>query len=678
MKSKGLFFPDQTAQTTLRKINLLLIQETEMTSLLQTLCRILKEGRKYGEIRIAVLNSEKGIRHTAPTSLALKLLKGPGHFRPCLEKALDLKQSSLTLLDSRECQECEVAAHCRGWAAITSPLIFKNKLHGILFIILKKELVSVKTELSIVDELAYNIGAGLHRIRQTKLHRKTEKALKKRGLELDYFFSLAKLTQDQSISLEEIIQKAMDLIPHSMQHPSLACAETYLVDTNQRFRTRNFAETPFRIKNRITVNNKYTGTLTICYRSSGKEIQGPAFLKEEQALMRSVAARLGRIIERKRGRAALEESEKRFRDLTNHSVTGIALIQNGEVVFQNPEYLKIFGPLSGSASLFINDRIHTDDREKTCIFHQKLFKEPLQTLEILEPLDVDFRIHTDPPLEGGQNLKSIFCRATHTEYRSQKAVLLNVMDMTKPRELEQMLRIQDKMTSLGRIAAGMAHEIRNPLSGINIYLKSLENMIADTPEFHTEQSILAKIQSASNRIEAVIKRVMDFSKPGELTPVLLDLNQPVKNALDLASVTLRKKDIQVRSELGKNLPPCPADAPLIEQVILNLLTNAAEAMTQKGTKEKTILVATAHLEDSFLCIRVEDSGPGIAAHLRDKVFDPFFTTKNSSGIGLSICQRIITDHGGRLEVFQSRLGGAEFIIQLPLDPSCSLSDQLSA
>ena len=241
------------------------------------------------------------------------------------------------------------------------------------------------------------------------------------------------------------------------------------------------------------------------------------------------------------------------------------------------------------------------------------------------------------------------------------------MDMTKPKELEHLLRIQDKMTSLGRIAAGIAHEIRNPLSGINIYLKALEKICKDREEFETEEKILSKIQSASNRIEAVIKRVLDFSKPANLKLTDLDINIPVQNALDFASVTLRKSGVIIETDLTENLPMCTLDNNMIEQVLLNLLINAAEAMKTKEEGHKTIFISTSYIQDEYLCINVEDSGIGIPESLRDKIFDPFYTTKNSSGIGLSICDRIIKDHYGIFEVHQSDyLGGAKFNIYLPV------------
>jgi signal transduction histidine kinase len=240
-----------------------------------------------------------------------------------------------------------------------------------------------------------------------------------------------------------------------------------------------------------------------------------------------------------------------------------------------------------------------------------------------------------------------------------------MIDMTKARELENLLTIQDKMASLGRVAAGMAHEIRNPLSGINIYLNTLHKLHHKMGSEEKVNQILGQIQSASRKIESVIRRVMDFAKPGEPRLVQIDLNGPVTEALNLSAVTMRKSGIELNKELAENLPPCRADPTLIEEMVLNLLDNAAGAMKTIATG-KTIVVSS-FLEGTDVVLTVSDSGPGIAVEIRDKIFDPFFTTKtDGTGIGLSICHRIARDHGGSLSVSDSKLGGAEFQVKIPI------------
>jgi C4-dicarboxylate-specific signal transduction histidine kinase len=129
---------------------------------------------------------------------------------------------------------------------------------------------------------------------------------------------------------------------------------------------------------------------------------------------------------------------------------------------------------------------------------------------------------------------------------------------------------------------------------------------------------------------------------------------------------LRKSGLAITKALAADLPLCKADPHMIEQVILNLITNAAEAM-KNFEAEKQILVSSS-AQDGLIRVTVADSGPGVPEEERGKIFDPFFTTKNGSpGIGLSLSHRIISDHGGTMRVSTSKWGGAEFMIEIPLD-----------
>ena len=130
---------------------------------------------------------------------------------------------------------------------------------------------------------------------------------------------------------------------------------------------------------------------------------------------------------------------------------------------------------------------------------------------------------------------------------------------------------------------------------------------------------------------------------------------------------LRKSGVKLEKTLAEDLPPCRADPQLIEEVVLNLITNAAEAMRNTDSAKKMIGV-TSSMENNRISMRVADSGPGVPSNVGDKVFDPFYSTKNNStGIGLSLSHRIITDHGGSLRGVTSRWGGAEFVIEIPIE-----------
>jgi PAS domain S-box-containing protein len=365
------------------------------------------------------------------------------------------------------------------------------------------------------------------------------------------------------------------------------------------------------------------------------------------------------VTKEKLSQKALEESEKRFRDLVENSLTGISIVQQNKVVYQNQAQERLLGPLPRSYLLVDFEKIHSQDVETVKRLSQRIDKREIQTLE------TDFRFYPQGPNKGGKNLKWVYCRALWTEYRGKDAILVNMIDMTKAKELEHLLTIQDKMASLGRVAAGMAHEIRNPLSGINIYLNTLKKLHHKNGSEEKVKQILGQIQSASRKIESVIRRVMDFAKPGEPKLILLDMNRPVTEAINLSAVTMRKSGIVLEKSLSENLPSCKADPALIEEMVLNLLNNAAGAMKTMVVGKK--IVVTSSVEGDGIVLTVSDSGPGIAPEIKDKIFDPYFTTKSDgTGIGLSISHRIVTDHGGSLTVSDSDLGGAEFRIEIPI------------
>jgi PAS domain S-box-containing protein len=384
----------------------------------------------------------------------------------------------------------------------------------------------------------------------------------------------------------------------------------------------------------------------------------------EELLLRVRELEAGAAAQRKDRAAAehgddglLRNNEGHFRELVDNSPTGISIIQDEKIVYRNPEQQRIFGPLEPLTSMYV--KIHPEDREK----YHDMYQSALSGNAPHSGITLRF-IHLCGETVGEQAIKWLHCRANLIKYQGRKAVLVNMMDVTKAREIERLLNIQDRMTSLGHVAAGIAHEIRNPLSGINIYLDTGISMLERGEDREKLREVLEKIQTASSKIESVIKRVMDFSRPSEPRLGPVDINTPVEDALGLSSVMLRKTAIELDTDLSEGLPRCIADSQLIEQVVLNLITNASEAMKDMG-RGKKIQVSTS-LKGDFITVSVSDSGPGVTTDLARKIFDPFFTTKNgSTGIGLSLCQRIIHDHGGILSVNSSRLGGAEFSFTIP-------------
>ncbi|MBT4363441.1 MAG: PAS domain S-box protein [Desulfobacteraceae bacterium] len=643
-----------------RNVNRLLVKEKDRDRLLKGICDILTKNRSYDKAWLVVLDDSGKFDTFAESGISkdfipvLDILK-QGEMVDCAQRALKQKTSVLIKNPSSSCVDCPLSIKYSDWGAITVPLVYEENVYGLLSVSIPKELISDDIEQALVEEIAEDIAFGLYRIKREEDHKKTDAALKERVKELKYVFAFSKLVERPNASLEEIIQNAVDLIPSAMQLPELVYAQ--IIFGNQHFRTDNFAKTDSKLSKDIISNKEKVGVLEVGYLERKTDGGRNTFLEEEKQLINSITLRIGKTIERKHGRAALEKSEKRFRDLVENSLTCISIIQDNRIVYQNPEYMRQFGHAPDPFTQPDYANIHPDDIMEVKTALEKFISGQLGKVEI------EFRLYPPEKNEARKEMKWVHSRLSKIERKGKDAILVNLMDISQAKELEHLLRIQDKMTSLGRVAAGIAHEIRNPLSGINIYLKAMEKVCKKTENQEKVAKILFQLQSASNKIESVIKRVMDFSKPGEPNFMMININKPVEEAFNLSSSTLRKSGIQVDINLASNLPKCNADYHMIEQVVLNLVTNASEAM--KNNNSKKIVISTLS-ENDYVCINVCDSGPSVPKYLMDTIFDPFYTTKkHSSGIGLSISHRIISDHLGILDVSPSELGGAKFIVKIP-------------
>ena len=236
-------------------------------------------------------------------------------------------------------------------------------------------------------------------------------------------------------------------------------------------------------------------------------------------------------------------------------------------------------------------------------------------------------------------------------------------DLRERKRSEEQLIRAEKMASVGLLTAGVSHEILNPL---NVIILRLHTLIGnpDTPSEVTRY--LRIMEKHANRITKITRDLLSFSRQGEPERRLIDFNESIKRTLSLVEHGLRIQNIEVESKLSDELPPVLADQDQLQQVVLNLLTNAKDAMPDGG---RLVLSTESVLEngEQFVEFRVEDTGPGIAPEDLENLFDPFFTTKSEgegTGLGLSICQGIIETHGGTIWAKNGTDGGAYFVVRL--------------
>ncbi len=258
--------------------------------------------------------------------------------------------------------------------------------------------------------------------------------------------------------------------------------------------------------------------------------------------------------------------------------------------------------------------------------------------------------------------------------RSEGKEIGSVGAFTDMREILQMRReledahlqlVQsDKIASVGRMAAGVAHEINNPLAGVLIYAELLKESFADNPQ-HLED--INEIIKQTLRCKKIVSELLEFSRQSTGKQSAFELEKLIDTCLNLLIKQAAFQDIRVHKEIERNMPTMLGDMGQLQQVFTNLFTNASDAMEGVG---KLHIKAGYQADESKFVVQVSDEGPGIPVEMRDKIFDIFYTSKpvgKGTGLGLSISRNIINLHGGNIRFECPPEGGTTFTIELPLE-----------
>jgi signal transduction histidine kinase/ActR/RegA family two-component response regulator len=245
--------------------------------------------------------------------------------------------------------------------------------------------------------------------------------------------------------------------------------------------------------------------------------------------------------------------------------------------------------------------------------------------------------------------------------------IIRISDITEQKKIEEQLIRADRLSSLGQLSGGIAHEIRNPLASINLFT----DILCDRDKYgrtNQENELFDEIKENINRIEKIIKRVLDFAKPPVTTSDEIDLNELTQESVKFWSSKLRNSDIRLNLNLKDGLPPVQGDVIGLQQVINNVVLNAIEAMDQGGNINIRTSQGVSSIGESkdAVYLRVSDTGPGIQKDHQEDIFNPFFTTKaTGTGLGLSISHQIIKRQGGAFSFESGPDAGTTFIIELP-------------
>ncbi|MCK5164819.1 MAG: PAS domain-containing protein [Desulfobacula sp.] len=267
-------------------------------------------------------------------------------------------------------------------------------------------------------------------------------------------------------------------------------------------------------------------------------------------------------------------------------------------------------------------------------------------------------IHIDQ--NGNKQYLSISCYPL-VEKDKLKGVIELSKDITREIEIEKNMMQQEKLVSIGRLSAGVAHEINNPLTTILTSSMLIQEDLEEGTQMHEELTI---ISNEALRCRKIVKSLLDFARQSKSFKKPDDLNNVIKESLILTRKQAKFKDVSLSASLAEKLPLVAIDKDKIQQTIINLTLNAVEA-TPPGGK---IQLSSQYLEEKKAVeIRISDTGEGIHVENLDKIFEPFFTTKkNGTGLGLAITHGIIEQHDGTIQVKSTIGKGTEFYIQFPL------------
>jgi C4-dicarboxylate-specific signal transduction histidine kinase len=249
-----------------------------------------------------------------------------------------------------------------------------------------------------------------------------------------------------------------------------------------------------------------------------------------------------------------------------------------------------------------------------------------------------------------------------------------VVDLTERKRAEEALRRLEtdlahvnRLSIMGELAASLAHEITQPIASTRNNARAALNFLDRQPQDLDEVgAALADIVGDADRAGAILDRIRDHIKKAPPRKDEFDLNEAINEVLDLARVAIAKNEVAVQTRLAERLAPVQGDRVQLQQVLLNLILNAVEAMGDGETGPRNLVISAEQDRTDDVLVAVRDSGPGIDAADLERVFEAFYTTKSSGvGMGLSICRSIIAAHGGRLWAEPNQPSGAAFQFTLP-------------
>ncbi len=374
------------------------------------------------------------------------------------------------------------------------------------------------------------------------------------------------------------------------------------------------------------------------------------------------------ITERRKAEAAVRRSEAAFRTLIEAAPDGIAVYRDGRFIYVNPALVAELACQDASELLgkLVADVIHPDDRADIDSSTETM----LTTWRAIPPREKRM-------LRSDGQVLVVEIATLPIHFDGQPAILVQARDLTERKEMAARLAQADRMASVGTLAAGVAHEINNPLAyalgSLELCAREIQNLEVELgagsayeDSLHSMQECVSHAREGAERVRIIVRDLMTFSRARSESPAPVDV-QPVLDA----SVNLAWNEIRHRARLVKSyadVPPILGDEARLGQVFVNLLVNAAQAIPEGDATSSEIRISTWQEGDQVV-VEIADTGKGIPPEMLSRIFEPFYTTKPvgvGTGLGLAICHGIVGSLGGTITAASTPGKGSRFRVALPI------------
>jgi PAS domain S-box-containing protein len=367
-----------------------------------------------------------------------------------------------------------------------------------------------------------------------------------------------------------------------------------------------------------------------------------------------------------RAQEALRESERSSRSALD-GIAGLVsvLAPNGELETANRQLLEYFGrSLEWIKNWGTNDAVHPEDLPRVVEFFERAIASgiPFNHELRLRRFDGEYRWFDNrgvPVRDASGRIARWYILLTDIEERTRALARLD--------QLQSDFAHMNRVSMMGELAASLSHEITQPIASARNNARAAQNFLdMQPPDLGEAREALSCVVGDTDRAGNIIDRIRDNIKKASPRKCSFDLNKAIDEVIGLARSAIITNGVSVRTRLAEGLLPIQGDRVQLQQVVLNLILNAVEAMSTVEAEPRGLLISTEQIRTGGILVSVRDSGPGIDADHLDRVFEAFYTTKSSGvGMGLSICQSIIDAHGGRLWAEANEPRGASFRFTIP-------------